>query len=219
MPARAMKDRLAAIAAGSGKAPPAPCFFCLLTPDLQLGTMPNIATAEGQEALAPLVAEADLIVVDNIATLGRHGRENETESWAPIQAWLLGLRKAGKSVLLIHHSNKGGGQRGTSAREDILDSVIALRRPKDYQAEEGARFEVHFEKARGLYGAEASPFEASLSLNNGQASWHTQPLRDEENETILDLHKQGLSAREIAKRTGMHHATISRKIKAQADKN
>jgi hypothetical protein len=29
-----------------------------------------------------------------------------------------------------------------------LDTVIALRRPKDYSPEQGARFEIHFEKLR-----------------------------------------------------------------------
>lgn len=120
MPARTMKDRLTAIAAGSGIAPPEPGFLRLLTPDLQPGSMPNIATPEGQADLAPILEGVDLVVVDNIATLGRHGRENESESWTPVQGWLLCLRRAGKSVLLIHHSGKNGEQRGTSAREDIL---------------------------------------------------------------------------------------------------
>ena len=29
-----------------------------------------------------------------------------------------------------------------------LDTVIALRRPEDYSPEQGARFEIHFEKLR-----------------------------------------------------------------------
>ena len=69
------------------------------------------------------------------------------------QRWLLSLRRRGVSVLFIHHAGKGGQQRGTSRREDILDTVIALRRPHDYSPKEGARFEVHLEKARGLYGS------------------------------------------------------------------
>jgi len=55
-----------------------------------------------------------------------------------------------------------GRQRGTSRREDSLDTVIALRRPADYSPEEGARFEVHIEKARSIVGEGASPFEAMV---------------------------------------------------------
>jgi hypothetical protein len=54
-----------------------------------------------------------------------------------------------------------GRQRGTSRREDALDTVIALRRPDDYSPEDGARFEVHFEKLRNR-GAGTIPFEVSI---------------------------------------------------------
>ena len=53
-------------------------------------------------------------------------------------------------------------QRGTSAREDIMDTVISLRRPREYSMAEGARFEVHLTKARGILGDDAKPFEANL---------------------------------------------------------
>ena len=39
-------------------------------------------------------------------------------------------RPGSKTVLFVHHSGKGGQQRGTSRREDVLDTVIALRYPK-----------------------------------------------------------------------------------------
>ena len=58
----------------------------------------------------------------------------------------------GISVLFIHHAGKGGQQRGTSRREDVLDTVIAMRKPADFNPGDGAYFEIHFEKARGLYG-------------------------------------------------------------------
>ena len=41
--------------------------------------------------------------------------------------------------------------------------MIALRRPEDYSLEQGARFEIHFEKLRNRAdGAGGVPFEASL---------------------------------------------------------
>src|SRR5262249_29732034 len=108
------------------------------------------------------IADAYLIIVDNLSTLCRGLRENEADSWGPVQEWALRLRAAGKSVLFIHHAGKGGAQRGTSRKEDVLDTVISLRRPLDYDASQGARFEVHFTKSRGFFGDEASPFEAWL---------------------------------------------------------
>ena len=65
-------------------------------------------------------------------------------------------------VLLVHHSGKSGEQRGTSRREDVLDTVIGLRRPEDHEPQQGARFEVHVEKSRAHFGDAGRPFEASL---------------------------------------------------------
>tara|TARA_R110002073_G_scaffold330843_1_gene515031 strand:+ start:2692 stop:4230 length:1539 start_codon:yes stop_codon:yes gene_type:complete len=115
----------------------------VLNPDLLDQPMPDLATEEGQSAVEPLLAGVDLVIVDNLATLCRSGNENGGESWLAIQGWLLDLRRRGISVLLIHHSGKNGGQRGTSRREDVLDTVIRLQRPTDYNASQGARFEVH----------------------------------------------------------------------------
>ncbi len=213
MPARTMKERLASIALGYDGEPPGHDYLRILTPDLQPDYMPNIATPEGQTDLAPWLEDVDLVVVDNIATLGRHGRENETEGWLPVQEWLLRLRRMGKAVLLIHHAGKGGNQRGTSAREDILDTVIAMRKPEDYQAEQGARFEIHLEKSRGIIGAEAKSFEATLRIDNGVAAWTTRLIEDAENARIKALHFDGLKPHEIAKEMGKHQSTIYRRLK------
>src|SRR5207247_1434784 len=109
-----------------------------------------------------LLTPGDLLILDNISTLCRTGTENEAESWAPVQGWLLRLRREGISVILIGHDGKGGTQRGTSKKEDVLDVVIQLKQPSDYQVEQGARFEVRIEKSRGFCGNDAAMFEAQL---------------------------------------------------------
>ena len=108
--------------------------------------LPDLASDEGQAAIEAALGDAKLVVLDNLSSLVRSGRENEADTWQPVQDFLLRLRRKGVSVLLIHHAGKGGQQRGTSRREDVLDTVISLRRPADYQPSEGARFEVHIEK-------------------------------------------------------------------------
>ena len=115
----------------------------------------------------------------------------------PVQGWLLDLRRRGISVLLVHHANKSGTQRGTVAKEDILDTVLELKRPSDYQPSEGARFEVHFSKARGLYGADVEPFEAKLSLDDDTFTWTTRKVEDVIDGKIADLLQEGLSVRAI----------------------
>lgn len=187
----------------------------IITPDLQPDGMPNLATTEGQEMVEACITEkTKLIVLDNISTLVRSGRENDAESWRPVQSWLLKLRAAGKSVLFIHHANKSGSARGTSKREDVLDTVINLVRPSNYTPEMGATFEVHFAKCRGLHGDDAKPFEVQYQTDSdGAAKWTTRSIEDSNYLKIINLHSQGLNNKEIAEEIGIHKSNVGRNIK------
>lgn len=208
MPAGVLKDRIAAIAAVAPKEPPHPDFLRIVALDLQERDI-DLANDADQLALGPILADAELIIVDNISTLARVGRENEAESWLPIQQWALSQRRAGRTVLFMHHAGKGGQQRGTSRREDVLDTVVALRRPQDHCPDEGARFELHFEKNRGFHGDDAKPFEAAL----GKSGWTTRDLADADMARVAKLTEDGLSIREIAEETGMPKSNVARLLK------
>ncbi len=110
----------------------------------------------------------------------------------------------GRAMLLVHHANKEGGQRGTNRREDVLDLVMALKHPTDYQARDGARFEIHFEKARGLFGDAADPIEARLETDGvGVARWSWRPVRVGELERAAALLKAGLNPNQVARELGI----------------
>jgi putative DNA primase/helicase len=120
-------------------------------------------------------------VLDNLSTLFANGSESASDAWGPMQNWLLKLRRRGVSVLFVHHTGTNGRQRGTSRREDVLDTVIALRRPENYSPDQGARFEVHFEKLRHRVGEFGQPFEASaeaVSSEDGRSgiAWASREL-------------------------------------------
>ena len=151
-----------------------------------------------------------MLVLDNLSSLTAVIRDNDAESWNPIQEWLLRLRRRGISVLIVHHAGKGGEQRGTSRREDVLDTSISLRRPSDYATPEGARFEVHFEKARGIHGNKAKPFEARLEVRDGEAFWTVREIEDVNLARVAALLDDGLSVREIAEETGIPKSTVHR---------
>jgi hypothetical protein len=197
MPAVALRERLAEIAGRETPEPPAADYLRLVAMDLQERGL-DLSDEDHQHELETHLEGVDVIIADNISTLCQGGRENEAESWLPVQQWALCQRRRGRSVLFMHHAGKGGAQRGTSRREDVLDTVIALRRPDDYQPGEGARFALHFEKSRGFHGDEAKPFEARLT----PGGWTTRDLADADMARVVVLSGEGLSVRDIAAELG-----------------
>ena len=135
-----------------------------------------------------------------------------------MQSWALAHRRAGRSIIFIHHDGKAGQQRGTSRREDVLDAVIGLKRPADYRSDQGARFEVAFEKARGFYGEDAQGFEARYETRDGVALWTRTEITDAELVRVADALRDGMSIRETADELGMHRSRVERLKKRAAEK-
>lgn len=209
MPAAALQERARMIGQSCDKYIADSQFFRLLPLDLQdLGVSLNLALPKAQEAVERQLMDAELVVLDNISTLVNGGDENDANSWDAMQQWLLKLRRMGKTVLLIHHAGRGGNARGTSKREDVLDTAIHLKRPEGYELSQGARFEVHLTKARGVFGDAARPFEAKLITGqDGSAKWECSEIVDAELEQVMALSDEGLSVREIAARLGIGKGT------------
>jgi hypothetical protein len=212
MPAIGLRERMEPIVGACESQLPSDDYFRFLPADLHEFGLPNLATEAGQAAVDAVLGNAEVIVFDNVSTLFISGRENEAESWLPVQAWLLKLRREGRAVVIVHHAGKGKSQRGTSRREDILDVVLNLRAPSDYEPSEGARFEVHFEKARGLSGKDTEPFEVKLDTRDGKALWTTRALEDARSAEILELSKEGMSVRAIARELGMSKSAVQRAL-------
>jgi len=116
-----------------------------------------------------------------------------------------------------------GRQRGTSRREDSLDTVIALRRPDDYSPEQGARFEVHFEKLRNrVDSAGTIPFEVSIETitADGQEGigWWSRELTPPMLKRATELFAEGLTVREVATALRISKSEAGRlRLRALAD--
>ena len=212
MPAGAMQARLAATVAGADAQPPDPSYFALLSADLTERGLPDLGSDDGRSEIDAAIARADseLVIVDNCSTIIRSGKENEGDSWLSVQSWALAHRRAGRSILFVHHDGKGGQQRGTSRREDVLDTVLGLRRPEDYRSNQGARFEVVFEKARGFFGDAAQSFEARYETRDGAAVWSRTEISDTELKRVAEALREGMTVREAADELAMSKSKVQR---------
>ena len=201
MPGTVLQERISRIVSSSEQEA-APGMFKILTPDLQPAGMPNLSDSRGQREIDRHIDETtELIIVDNLSCLVRGGgRENDAESWLAVQEWALRLRSRGKSVLFVHHAGKGGAQRGTSKREDVLDVVLLLKRPTNYEQSEGCHVEIHYEKARGLTGADVEPVEARLITElDGTRRWEWNVSENALPEIVKELVELGMGRKDIVR--------------------
>ncbi len=213
MLAAPLQGRVAGIVRGSEREPE-PGMLNIITPDLQAGFMPDLATIGGQAALNEVIPPGtSLVIVDSLSSLVRgEGRENDAGSWLPVAEWALAQRVAGRSVLFLHHAGKAGAQRGTSKREDLLDTVLALRPAADHEAHKAARFELHIEKSRALC-AEFVPVEAELlGTEQGGVMWTSRPIEETLGQRIAKMAEDGMSKREIAEELKVNRSTVYRAL-------
>jgi hypothetical protein len=113
MPGSVLKDRYATIVAGSETDPPEENFR--LVASAQTDGLPDLSDPAHQRFYDDEIRNADLIIVDNLSTICRSHRENEADSWAPVQAWCLRAAK-----------NANAADTSESARDSIPNSGQVL---------------------------------------------------------------------------------------------
>ena len=215
MPATLFQERLQLIVQMNGGKKPAPDLMHIVTPDKQDRVMPDLSTSQGRQEVEPLIERVEVVIIDNISSLFRKGNENEAETWQAAQDWALDWRRRGKSIIFIHHTGRNGrNPRGNSKREDILDTVMILHQPADYDPSEGARFEIHFTKARHFRGDDATPFEAHLTEDNGKSVWKTSSLApDALTEDVAELFNAGNTIKQIGQALELTKSKVETQLK------
>ncbi|MGA9480286.1 MAG: AAA family ATPase [Candidatus Acidiferrales bacterium] len=191
-------------------------YLDLLCCDAQENCFPHLCEPRAQRVIEERIIEtrAEVLILDNLSALAPSTNETEAEQWNILQSWFKEMkRKLGITVIFLHHAGHSGTSRGTTRREDLLDLVIELRKPKDYVATEGLRMELVFGKTRGKLSRYAEPLECSLGEFNGQLLWAFKELRDARAVQVADLRNTGMSVRDIAEQTGVPKSTVARIIK------
>jgi putative DNA primase/helicase len=141
-----------------------------------------------------------VVILDNLASLALGINENSKQDWEEINQWLLELRSLRVAVIMVHHSGKSGDQRGTSFREDNIDTTIKLTRPPDYNEEDGARFIVRFTKSREAYGKEVKPFCVQIEKSGDGLVWTIKEPEPDLQVYIVALLGLGIPQKEIAEK-------------------
>jgi putative DNA primase/helicase len=174
-------------------------------------TLPDLGQEEGRKFLDQIIEaqQIDVVMLDSLSTLIRSRIENEAESWAPIQDWMLMHRFRERSVVLVHHEGKSGHQRGTTKREDVLDTIIRLKEREQAEGDDEGLFELRFEKTRGFYGIDTAPLIVRLATKSGTAEWTRETVKDHIRDRVRELSQQDLPQKEIAKELGLTQGRVS----------
>jgi len=151
-----------------------------------------------------------ILVLDNISCLFPGISENNKQDWEPINAWLIRLRHRGLTVILGHHAAKNSQQRGTSSREDPLNTVLALSYPPGYRQEEGCHFFLRFEKSRGVKGPDVEGLDVRFDETPDGPGWTYQALEAVRAERLKLMLADGVPPRIIAEELGVSASYVYR---------
>jgi putative DNA primase/helicase len=191
-----MKRRLALF----GPPPPA-LHFSLTAHDT--GPPTDLAELESQARLMAGWRRPELVVLDDLASLA--GPQAAAERWNEVQRFLELQRRLERAVLLVHDVGRED-QLPDGPCEDVFDVVLALRRPPDWQVQDGRRVEIHVDKARGLDGEMFAPIEAAL--RDGRWRWHyARPPQFTRGVALLE---SGVGAEQMGRVLGISRASAFR---------
>lgn len=209
LPASRLRERLAALGPGTRD-------LIILTQEpfhAREQTMPDLADPTGREVMDRIIEQsgAGLIILDSISTLVRSGIENDAESWAPIQAWAMGHRWRGRSIIFLHHEGRNSKPRGTSKREDTLDTAIGLKLRQEGWDEntKATEYDLTFTKPRYMTPAQAKPRILQMTIEAGKLLWSSKSHAKDNRERVAELMEQGFKGVDIARELGITKGRVS----------
>jgi len=183
----------------------------------------NLLDKKWRDALKSSVLDlgVKVLALDNLVALTPGQDLNLKELWDPVRAWLLDLRFAGVTTLMVHHAGKGGDQLGTTTRENDLDFVVKLEHPANYRVDDGCRFIARFTKTRAnledLHLLTPTEFQLKKD-ENGETTWTWADQRLNTRDQVLKMLGEGIQAKDVAAELDITPGRVSQ-IKKQAIKD
>ena len=182
-------------------------FYSISPKDCPGEVIYNIATYEGQRALDKLIndSKADVIFIDNLTVCAQNTSDlrNDFDKWDMIQPWLIRHKNAGKTIILLHHTNKGGrDQSGGKAKEVIINYNIRIAKSRLVPAlgKRGIVFEFLKRRESGEVEAPDLLIGASMYEKDGikYPSYEYETLKQAQGREIRKLLDEGYPSAHIA---------------------
>lgn len=167
----------------------------------------NLVSQKDFDSLMRLVEkqQTEVIFLDSQATL-MNGDSNKSEFQEQRMDVLRALRWAGLCVIEMHHVGKTGLQRGISKNDDILDVQMYLKKPKEWEPEDGLEFEVAYEKIR-----HSAHLDSNYKVRLVDGIW--SKLAADEVALVGEMVTKGKQMREIAKELKTSKSRVHRLYK------
>jgi hypothetical protein len=151
----------------------------------------DLTTPEDQYLVESLIAEENrkgngkvqLLVLDNLLTLTNFA--DSGKAWNDLFGWLKRLKHRHISILICHHANKVGGQRGSGVKTAVVDNVIRLQKVNAISTSKIA-MKIDIEKGRELFGNDKKSMTLELNPKDEKPCWKVLPRF--KNKTELKAH-------------------------------
>ena len=184
----------------------------VINPELFDGVLPSLSGSEGQAAIDKAIGtDWDVMIIDNYSAWSDTGRE-DAESWQPWLKWMLAHKRAGRTIIVVHHTGKNGVQRGSSKHEDALDFSILLKSRGGSAGNDALHFDLELTKSRHLAQSKIAPITVTMALHGDRYVWEYAAVETDE-DRIAKAHKlrdEGKSNASIAKILGVDRSTVGR---------
>ncbi|MDA8625254.1 AAA family ATPase [Alphaproteobacteria bacterium] len=174
----------------------------------------DLSSPEARKQIVHQARDFDIVAIDNLSCLINQGSENEAESFRPVRNLLLDLKSDGKTSICLHHTGKNGDKpRGTSTREDSMDTVIRLRKSDFHSATDGASFLLDFYKTRSFFGDAGRELHFQYEEIDSIAHWTVEEAIDPRLAEVLELLQEGKKGTEIATALNISEGEVSKRKK------
>ena len=191
--------------------------FCVLS-SRALGRSLQLEKPEEQAFVCQQAKQTEVVVFDNLHALFPSSLQAGPESCEKLNGLVDALHLSGKTVILIHHSSRGGASFGSSVKELGLELQLKVTR-------KGSEVTITPEAARGLSPEQMVPRHfviptSCLCLDEGPSVKALPAALVEEDEDELDqaIRREldadpAASCRTIAEKVGVSKSTVSERLK------